>query len=127
MAQYSQAELHQMRSNAMRRAQQMRRSTRDYSFLPLREEPTPVSAQAHVKHVPPSPPPLQSQPSNRMTRNQSRQQGMGFPVFPRNGLHPKELLDHLDSDKMMILALLVVLYKDGADQKLLMALAYLLT
>ena len=77
--------------------------------------------------MPPSPPPLQSQPGNRMTQNQSRQQGMVFPVFSRNGLHPKEWLDHLDSDKMMILALLVVLYKDGADQKLLMALAYLLT
>ena len=44
---------------------------------------------------------------------------------------PKGLLSGLDGDTMLILAMMVMLYKDGGwdgcDKKLLMALAYLLT
>ena len=40
-------------------------------------------------------------------------------------------LSHLDSDHMLILAMMAMIYKDGGnescDKKLLMALAYLLT
>ena len=38
-----------------------------------------------------------------------------------------KLLGQLDSDRMLILALLAMLYKDGGNKKLMMALAYLLT
>ncbi|MBQ8687132.1 MAG: hypothetical protein IJ512_01130 [Ruminococcus sp.] len=37
------------------------------------------------------------------------------------------LLTQMDTDRMLILALLVMLYKDGSNKKLMMALAYLLT
>ncbi len=44
---------------------------------------------------------------------------------------PTEFLSRLDSDAILIIALMVMLYKDGGaaqcDKKLLMALAYLLT
>ena len=44
---------------------------------------------------------------------------------------PTGLLSGLDGDTMLILAMMVMLYKDGGwdgcDKKLLMALAYLLT
>ena len=45
--------------------------------------------------------------------------------------NPGGLLSNLDGDTMLILAMMVMLYKDGGwdgcDKKLLMALAYLLT
>ena len=37
------------------------------------------------------------------------------------------LLAQMDTDRMLILALLAMLYKDGSNKKLMMALAYLLT
>ena len=43
------------------------------------------------------------------------------------GWNPAELLEHLDKDQILILVLLVMLYKEGGDKKLMMALAYLLT
>lgn len=41
--------------------------------------------------------------------------------------NPMELLQHLDNDQLLILALLYLIYKNDGDKKLLMALAYLLT
>lgn len=41
--------------------------------------------------------------------------------------NPTELLEKLDKDQILILVLLVMLYKEGGDKKLMMALAYLLT
>ena len=41
--------------------------------------------------------------------------------------NPLDLLEHLDKDQILILVLLVMLYKEGGDKKLMMALAYLLT
>lgn len=38
-----------------------------------------------------------------------------------------DILKNLDSDKMLIIALLAMIYKDGSNKKLMMALAYLLT
>lgn len=38
-----------------------------------------------------------------------------------------DILKNLDSDKMLIIALLAMIYKDGGNKKLMMALAYLLT
>ena len=43
------------------------------------------------------------------------------------GWNPAELLEQLDKDQILILVLLVMLYKEGGDKKLMMALAYLLT
>ena len=74
---------------------------RNYDFLPLREE----SGAA----------------SGGMKKN---------PLDLGNllgGWNPAELLEHLDKDQILILVLLVMLYKEGGDKKLMMALAYLLT
>lgn len=38
-----------------------------------------------------------------------------------------DFLKNLDSDKILIIALLAMIYKDGSNKKLMMALAYLLT
>ncbi len=37
-----------------------------------------------------------------------------------------DILSHIDSDKILIMALLAIIYKDGGNKKLMMALAYLL-
>ena len=55
-------------------------------------------------------------------RNQRRSETMIFYRCERN-----QGLEHLDKDQILILVLLVMLYKEGGDKKLMMALAYLLT
>ena len=119
MARYSQAEMNQMRKDAMRRSKQMHHGRRDYSFLPLREDIHSNSNQTCDKAV------IPKQPEKTMHSSQDSKKppSKGFKL---GSFDPKELLQHLDSEKMMIIAMLVVLYNDGADNKLLMALAYLL-
>lgn len=111
-----------MRQDAIQRAQQMQQrvphrkvpkasaspSDPIDAYLPLRAEET-----AHPEERQTSPPPPATRP---------------FSILPTgltSGLD--HLLGQMDTDRMLILALLVMLYKDGSDRKLMMALAYLLT
>lgn len=48
-----------------------------------------------------------------------------LPLGIGSGL--EKYLEHLDTDKILIIALLAMIYKDGGNKKLMMALAYLLT
>ena len=126
MAQFSQQEQDQMRREAMRRAQEMRRrSTSAHASPPSDEvlysdspdDSPPVSPAPFVSQKPPDMPP--------------RPPG-SIPLL--NGLlrgNSTAKLSEMDGDTMLILALLAMLYKDGGfegcDKKLLMALIYLLT
>ena len=102
MAQFSEQEQNAMRRDAARRAQEMQRRVHPTASPGRRLPP-------QFADYPPKLPLLGN-----------------LPQF-----NPGGLLSNLDGDTMLILAMMVMLYKDGGwdgcDKKLLMALAYLLT
>lgn len=81
---------------------------------------------------------MQKEAEERLREMQSRARFLGesspaFPIYPdrRNNIRPQEnpirsLLNDPDGDKLMILALLWILWNEKADPKLLLALLYLL-
>lgn len=109
MPQYTRQDGDAMRQDAIRRSKEMyHRATipqptpqRNYDFLPLREDSAATSGG------------MKKSPLD-----------LGNLL---GGWNPAELLEHLDKDQILILVLLVMLYKEGGDKKLMMALAYLLT
>ncbi len=132
MAQFSQQEQDRMRRDAARRAREMQRSvyaparrTSPYADYPphVSDEPPPARQEEPFLHTQKFQPPPPRQPQKSM--------GTLFPAGFLPQLNPGELLSKLDGDSMLIIALMVMLYKnggqDGCDKKLLMALAYLLT
>ena len=108
MPQYTRQDGDAMRQDAIRRSKEMYHRAaipqptpqRNYDFLPLREESAANSGGMRKSPL-----------------------DLGNLL---GGWNPEELLEHLDKDQILILVLLVMLYKEGGDKKL-MALAYLLT
>ena len=99
MAQYPQQNFHAMRQDAIRRSREMQRRA---VLPPKMPPPAPI----------PSSEPSAEPPSSGLLRQL-----------------PKELQNILtgwDSERLAMLALLYLLYKDGADFKLLLAIAYIL-
>lgn len=112
MAQFSQQEQNAMRREAARRAREMQKRV----YFGKQQGPSPYA------DYPPEEPPQEKTPSPQT----------GMPLLGNLAqFRPKGLLSGLDGDTMLILAMMVMLYKDGGwdgcDKKLLMALAYLLT
>lgn len=118
MARFSQQEQNAMRRAAARRAYEMQQRVRPPGSRPA----SPYADYPPEPEPPlPKPPPPKPPPASK-----------SFQIpFLDGKLNPSELLSKLDGDSMMILALMVMIYKDGGkegcDRKLLMALAYLLT
>ncbi len=115
MAQFSQSEQNAMRRDAARRAQEMQQRVHPAippGRLPPQYADYPPETEAPEPSKPAAPPPK-------------------IPLLGNLPFHPTGLLSNLDGDTMLILAMMVMLYKDGGwdgcDKKLLMALAYLLT
>lgn len=113
MSVYDSRQINKMRQEAIRRSQEMHRrsmvNTAHYS-QGSRKSPDLPPVQQEIKEIP-------EMPKN----NQSVQRGN----------QPSEFLNRLfdgkiDSDKMMIIALMILLLKEGADMKLIIALAYIL-
>lgn len=130
MSEYTRKDTEALKRDAAQRSQQMyknmsmqtRQSNNNinnnsnnkpvYTFLPFREELSPAV----------------SYKNENMNFSGEKEKSGAFPFSLSNGFKISELFNNIDSDKMMILALLVMLYKDGGDNKrLMMALAYLLT
>lgn len=115
MARYSPQEQDNMRREASRRAREMQQRA---PILPggMRQEPMGDMLPSSAAPEPPVKPSAGTPFS-------------GLAELVSHG--PAELLSHLDSDHMLILAMMAMIYKDGGnencDKKLLMALAYLLT
>ena len=112
MAQFSQQEQNAMRREAARRAREMQKRV----YFGKQQEPSPYA------DYPPEKPPQEKTPSPQT----------GMPLLGNLAqFRPTGFLSGLDGDTMLILAMMVMLYKDGGwdgcDKKLLMALAYLLT
>ncbi|MCD8220304.1 MAG: hypothetical protein LUC50_08330 [Ruminococcus sp.] len=112
MAQYSRQEQNPMQREAQRRAEEMQQ----------RVHPTIPRNRRQYADNPPK-------PLNRETLPPKNPEGI--PLLQDLLSNPASVFSKLDSDSMLILALMAILYKegvkDGCDKKLLMALAYLLT
>ncbi len=64
-------------------------------------------------------------PVNNNSNESSTSEGSKMPFGILNGL--EKYIEKLDTDKILIIAMLAIIYKDGGNKKLMMALAYLLT
>lgn len=62
---------------------------------------------------------------NNNSNESSASEGFKMPFGILNGL--EKYIEKLDTDKILIIAMLAIIYKDGGNKKLMMALAYLLT
>ncbi len=118
MADYTRRDSGAMRRDAQRRAQQMKQRV------------------PYIKKIP-------EEKGENFTENMEKPFHAEETVHERAGYETKQksgaaggmqipfgidrILGQLDSDRMLILALLAMLYKDGGNKKLMMALAYLLT
>lgn len=111
MAEYTRQDSGAMRRDAQRRAQQMKQR------VPY------VRSAADERHEHHEHTEDMEKPSPAEEKQQERAQG-GTQQLP---FGIDRLFTQLDSDRMLILAILVMLYKDGGNKKLMMALAYLLT
>ena len=117
MADYTRRDGNAMRMDAQRRARQMqqrvpsRRQT-DRQAENMRAEEENAKKEGSEKKEPDSGK-KQSSPVNSLPF------GLGAGL--------DNLLEHIDTDRMLIVALLAMIYKDGSNKKLMMALAYLLT
>ena len=95
--QLSAAERNMMRQDALRRQREMKRAS-------------------CIKPAPPPPPP-----------EPPRQEPPRIPQTGKAADNPLEaLLGSLDQDRLILLALLFVIWREGGDTKLLAALAYVL-
>ena len=145
MAQFSQQEQNQLRLDAARRVREMQQRVSPpmrprpyYGAAPPPRQKQPISPPPS-RNERPMPPPIspQHQPSGHHPADQRQGSShlssnlKGTPLLGcLPGLDATELLSRLDGDSMLIIALMVMLYKNGGeeiDKKLLMALAYLLT
>ncbi|MGN0575404.1 MAG: hypothetical protein ACI4J2_05170 [Ruminococcus sp.] len=113
MSVYDSRQINKMRQDAIRRSQEMHRrsmvNTAHYS-QGSRKSPDLPPVQQEKKEIPETP--KNNQPVQRVNQ-------------------PPEILNRLfdgkiDSDKLMIIALMILLLKEGADMKLIIALAYIL-
>lgn len=126
MAGYTRQDGNAMRRDAMRRAQQMqqrvpyRKPPDDIdAYLPFQEETAGSEPEPRSEHKPKKEP---SRPGDSPPKKGGFLGG-GFSL--PGGID--RLLEQAGSDRMLILALLAMIYKDGGSKKLMMALAYLLT
>ena len=114
MPQHPQPNFNAMRQDAVRRAREMQRRAAPPP-PPEVPPPAPPEKPPPSPEVPPPAPPPAPPPS---------------PLSGLAGLHPESLLHGLltdwDAEKIAIAALLYLLYQDGADTGLLLALAYVL-
>ena len=104
MPQYPNQDLSAMRQDAIRRSREMHRRAA--------ASPPPPPAPPEI---PDPPPPAETMPK---------------PGIPAEGLHlPEELrslLTDWDGERLALAALLYLLYKEGSDPALLLAMAYIL-
>ncbi len=117
---YSSADLMSMQQDALRRVRQMQQLANSKISPSSRfdQPPPPAAPRRENSSLPPAPPASAAAKS-------------GVSASAASDLVGNSLGDFFtafggDSDRLMILVLLIVLLGEGADQKLLLALCYLL-
>lgn len=106
MAEYTRHDSGEMRRDAQRRSQQMKQ---------------------RVPHIRNSSEEEQRECTDKIRQPQEREQKSTRGTAQQLPFGIDRIFTQLDSDRMLILAILAMLYKDGGSKKLMMALAYLLT
>lgn len=104
-----------MQQDAMRRVQEMQRIAKSR-----------VNGGQESAAVPPAAPPPADAPKKEQHKPPEKKEASSAPSAGGNVL--QDLLSglNLDSDRLIILMLLIVLMNEGVDGKLLLALCYLL-
>ncbi len=117
---YSSADLMSMQQDALRRVRQMQQlANSKITPSPRFDQPPPPAApRRQIPSLPPTP------PSSAAAKNEASATAASSLVG--NPLGDLFAAFGGDSDRLMILVLLIVLLGEGADQKLLLALCYLL-
>lgn len=112
---YSQADINHMRQDALRRTREMHsRSGYTQSNVQAKESP-PISSERFTIN------------ENARKENSSAEYRNKNNSNPLSGLLSGFFTDgKLDNDKIIIIALIFILAKEGADLKLLIALGYIL-
>ncbi len=123
--QYSQAEISNMRRDALRRTREMHSKSRNtgvQAALP------PVPAESSESQSEKAESEKKAQDSTQKQENEHEQSKSGnVPGNPISSLLSEFLGGgKLDSDKIIIIALIFILAREGADIKLLLALGYIL-
>ncbi|HAP79654.1 MAG TPA: hypothetical protein DCQ78_05800 [Ruminococcus sp.] len=123
MAYYDNRQFNNMRNDAIRRTREMYRSsavnTSHYSTAEnYKSKPAPPEPEK-IPENPPEPKPPETNNNNPVQKNYSN----NLP-FPEN--IGKIFGGNLDSEKLTIIALIIILAKEGADMKLILALGYIL-
>ena len=116
MASYDEASFDRMRQEAVARAREMQRRAQipvNFSSAGRESERRPEAPSGHS-----APPPPPSPPSNTTPQKNS---GIGGILSSILGNDTK-----IDEEKALIGMLIYILYKNGADVKLMLALGYLL-
>ncbi len=107
MASYDEAQFDRMRQEAIARAREMQRRA---------QIPINFGGEHRSESTPPPPPPAPEPPANTQ-----QQGGIGGILSSILGHDTK-----IDEEKALIGMLIYILYKNGADVKLMLALGYLL-
>lgn len=117
MASYDEAQFDRMRQEAIARAREMQRRAQ----IPINFSNNSNSERRteNAQTVPPPPPP--PPPSPAPPANTQQQGGIGGILSSILGHDTK-----IDEEKALIGMLIYILYKNGADVKLMLALGYLL-
>lgn len=120
--QYSQSDINNMRQDALRRTREMHRQSRNSNVqaaIPIEvkeSEPENKPIVEEIKH---------EQYKKAIDTPKQNQKGNNFIGNILSDILGSEG-GKLDSDKIIIIALIFILAKEGADLKLLLALGYIL-
>lgn len=126
---YSYNELMQMQENAIKRVQQMQeRARQTIKNDPLFEHDFKENAEEKPQEKPQERPQEKSQPEPEIEENtpKAKAEKVNTPNYTPPRSSPLSNLLTIDRDKAMILPLLMLLGKEGADSILLIALMYII-
>ena len=125
MADYTYQDIMQMQNDAIRRAEEMQKRARTTAGLEANQS----------KNEPPQEPKRIPMPSGYLQQNESHQPQKDAHIPQQEGNVKAPFVERLknglgdvniDSDKALLLSLIMLLSQEGADELLIMALIYIL-
>ncbi len=129
MADYTYKELMKMQNDAIRRVEDMQKRARQTAGLNENKNETSIASADKVKRIP--------QPSGYLDASRGDTEAKGQRTLPVGSLQATGSFDdrlkkmvgelNIDSDKALLLSLIMLLSEENADELLIMALIYMLT
>lgn len=124
MAYYDNRQFNNMRNDAIRRTREMYHSSAvNTSHYSTAENYKNKPASPEPEKIPESPSELKPTETNNNTPQIQKNYSNNLPFSESIG---KIFGGNLDSEKLTIIALIIILAKEGADMKLILALGYIL-